>query len=1048
MSESFLPPVLVNLGADVAEFATAMTRSVAQLEEFAAAAQETSAVVAESFARMSAAALEMSAAVEEASTVAKTGLRQVASAARALDKAVLGMSETMPAAMGAVSGSAEEMAASADAAFVSIRESARLAAASVAEVGAASTGAAAATAAASTRSSVAAAEAGTAATATAAETEAAMGRVGATVSGATAGAAAALKKYTLGLGAAAFGAVETIHAASEFQGEMVRLRTSAGETGELLGGKLTGNLKLVSEGVLKMAIDTGTSTKELSEGLYKIESAGFHGAEGLRLLEVAAEGARAEGASLETVSNTLDSAMNSFGFDVDHVSGVMNAMVQTTAHGKASMEELSSALPVVMSKASAAGVSLQEMLGAMATMTAQGVTARQAAQNLQAAISHLSDQKEPARKAFASIGLDGQQLAKDLGKNGLTGTFDIVAEAIAKHTKDGMVLVETMNRSKQATEALKVMMEGMGPAAKTLSQGFLDGGVSLGDFNKAANSMPGLQGDLAKQFLALAKNSEGFSTMLKNGSGPSQTFIAEMSKMMGGSAGLNTYLELSGVHAQTFADNVDAIGKAAEDNSAHVEGFSEVQKTFGFHMSQLKETAATLGIAIGTMLIPYVEKFLGWVQRGATWVSSHKTAVQALAAVIGGVLVGSVIALGVAVAAAAGPEILIATAVIALAGAVVYAYKHFETFHRIVNAVGSYLATVFVNTWHLIGTVVHWFATTVMPLVKEAIHDVIDWFQAHKEVFRTAWEQVLHAVHAVVNWFNDNVLKWIRERVAEFVDWWGEHSHQIHQVWQFVWDYVKTIVQVWWDGYMKPVLSIIQGAWTVAWGIIKDTVKLAWDLISGVITTGIHYAENVIGLVLDIITLKWGKVWGDLRHLVSQAWDDITGYLGRVAGDFGSLLYDAGKNLINGLIKGIKSAAGGVKDAIGDIAGSVRSYWPFSPAKVGPLSGTGSLDIAGHNIGTMLATGMQRSAPLVTRASGGLAAAAAIGIGGAALAPAFAGAAPLAAGGRYAAGPPVVVNVTVQGSVLSERDLRTVLERQMYDLGAHNSQTWQPYRRQ
>jgi hypothetical protein len=51
-------------------------------------------------------------------------------------------------------------------------------------------------------------------------------------------------------------------------------------------------VKLVSDGVLKITVSTGTSTEQLSSGLYTVESAGFHGAAGLNVLKVAARGAR------------------------------------------------------------------------------------------------------------------------------------------------------------------------------------------------------------------------------------------------------------------------------------------------------------------------------------------------------------------------------------------------------------------------------------------------------------------------------------------------------------------------------------------------------------------------------------------------------------------------------------------------------------------------------------------------------------------------------------------------------------------------------------
>src|SRR5690242_10905695 len=55
--------------------------------------------------------------------------------------------------------------------------------------------------------------------------------------------------------------------AADFQTGITSLATGAGES--------TANLKMVSDGILQMAKDTGTSTKQLIDGMYMIESGGF-----------------------------------------------------------------------------------------------------------------------------------------------------------------------------------------------------------------------------------------------------------------------------------------------------------------------------------------------------------------------------------------------------------------------------------------------------------------------------------------------------------------------------------------------------------------------------------------------------------------------------------------------------------------------------------------------------------------------------------------------------------------------------------------------------
>lgn len=114
----------------------------------------------------------------------------------------------------------------------------------------------------------------------------------------------------------------------------------------------------------------------------------------------------------------------------------------------------------------------------------------------------------------------------------------------------------------------------------------------------------------------------------------------------------------------------------------------------------------------------------------------------------------------------------------------------------------------------------------------------------------------------------------------------------------------------------------------------------------------------------------------DVGRFVSRAVSWFRGLPGRIrsaVGNLGSLLYRAGVNVIDGLIRGIESRVGGVISSIGRIAGIIRAHLPFSPAKMGPLSGAGSPELAGRKIASMLADGLGAGTPGVTAAVGRMA---------------------------------------------------------------------------
>ncbi|HET8909128.1 MAG TPA: phage tail tape measure protein, partial [Ktedonobacterales bacterium] len=109
--------------------------------------------------------------------------------------------------------------------------------------------------------------------------------------------------------------------AGDFQSGMTTLVTGAGEA--------EANLGMVSKGILQMAVDTGTSTAQLTAGMYMIESAGFHGAAGLKILQAAAEGAKVGNADLGTVADATTTILKDFANTGITANQAVNALITT-----------------------------------------------------------------------------------------------------------------------------------------------------------------------------------------------------------------------------------------------------------------------------------------------------------------------------------------------------------------------------------------------------------------------------------------------------------------------------------------------------------------------------------------------------------------------------------------------------------------------------------------------------------------------------------------------------------------------------------------------
>jgi TP901 family phage tail tape measure protein len=404
--------------------------------------------------------------------------------------------------------------------------------------------------------------------------------------------------------------IASIKMAGDFQAGMTRLVTSAGEVNK--------NLGLVSAGVLKLAVSTGTSTEQLSTGLYTVESAGFHAADGLTVLKAAAQGARAENASLATVTDAVTTVLTDYHLKAGDATKVTSALVATVASGKTNMELLSGALSRVLPTAAALHVSFPQIAGDIATLTAHGVSARLATQDLNSVLVALSAPSDKAAKAMKIVGLTSAQVSEDVGKKGLTATLQELSTAFLQTAGPGGQL-------------LLATLKGLPPAAQGAANAFLAGTISTKQLNKATADLSPLQQNQIKSFVKISSSATGLK----------ENYVAAMTAMLGGTRGLGVALQLTGANAKTAAGDTKTIAAAYSTGAKNVAGWDDIQKTFNFRLSQFKEEAETTAISLGTKLLPAATSTIGFF-------SQHEGALTATAAGLLAV-VGSVTALAIAI---------------------------------------------------------------------------------------------------------------------------------------------------------------------------------------------------------------------------------------------------------------------------------------------------------------------------------------------------------------------------------------------------------------
>lgn len=134
----------------------------------------------------------------------------------------------------------------------------------------------------------------------------------------------------------------------------------------------------------------------------------------------------------------------------------------------------------------------------------------------------------------------------------------------------------------------------------------------------------------------------------------------------------------------------------------------------------------------------------------------------ALATIVGGVLVGALVALGGAIVAALSPFVLITAAVAALVGGIIYAWQNFETFRNIVTTVMTTVQGVISGAlgliqgaWRLFGDDIKTYVSGLWTIISGIFQGGVDIikgiFDVFAGIFTGDWSRVWEGVKGIVS---------------------------------------------------------------------------------------------------------------------------------------------------------------------------------------------------------------------------------------------------------------------------------------------------------
>lgn len=750
-----------------------------------------------------------------------------------------------------------------------------------------------------------------------------------------------------GLGTAA------VTTAANFESSMSQVQATMGVTKDAMStvdGQSVNTMDTLSELAKKMGAETAFSAKECADALNYLALAGYDTQQMCDTLPTVLNLAAAGDIDLASASDMVTDAMSALGMGVDESTKMVDQMAKTASSTNTSVAQLGEGILTIGATAKSIKGGTAELNTALGILANNGIKGAEGGTHLRNVILSLQNPTDKAAAQMDSLGVS----VYDSNGN-MRSLNDILGD---------------LNKS----------MDGMTSADKA--------NIIATIFNKT---------DLASVNALLANTGDTWDSLqnsITNSAGAAQQMAdTQLDNLQGQITILKSALEGLAI---SFGELLMPAIKQIVD---WVQKFVDWLNSMDEGTKKVIVTVALLAAAIGPVLIVIgkvisaVGTIMTVVPKIASAISTVKTAFAALN-----------------VTMLANPIVLIIAAITALVAAFIYLWNTNEGFRQFWidlwegikqavitawNAITSFLSTawesilslaqtvwggisgffttlwegikgVFTSAWEAISGVM----TTIWNTITSIWQSIYDTISPLLEAFRYLFETIFEAIRILI----ERALTAISQKISEIwngiVTFLTPILETIKNIFQTVWTAIQTVITTVLTAIKNVVITIwnaIKTAVTTVLNAIKGVVSSVWNSIKSVVSTVMNTIKNTVSSIWNSVKSAVGSIIGQIYNVIHSGFERAVGYVKGLA----SQAFSWGRDLIMGIVNGIKSAVGAVTDAVNGVANKIRSVLHFSVPDEGPLTDYESWMpdfMAG------LAKGIEQSKSLVAKAMDGVAA--------------------------------------------------------------------------
>jgi TP901 family phage tail tape measure protein len=680
----------------------------------------------------------------------------------------------------------------------------------------------------------------------------------------------------------------------DFEAQIDRVGAVAGAT--------PAEIKKLEQAALDLGASTSKSATEVAQGMEIMAAMGYNTNQILAAMPGIISAAEASGEDMALVAETVSAALNAFGLSASEASRVADVLAQAANDSAAGVQDMQYTFKYAAPIAKQLGISLEQLAAATEIMANNGIKGEQAGTTLRAALIRLSDPPKEAANTLERLGV------KITDANGKMLPFSNIIGQLAEKTKN------------------------MSNAQKLAALSTIFG-------TEAASGMLSVVEAGPQKLDALTKS-------LQNSAGASQEAAAKMKDNLKGSLE-----ELQGAFETAQITIGNALAPAIEKVAGYIQNLinwfnnlsPSTQKTIAT-IGAVSAVLAALGAAIGVVLA-----IIGAAASGIGALTAAFGAVSSAIAVAGG-MAG---VFSAAIAAITGPVGIAIAAITGLVAAGVAIYKNWDEikakaieiwgaikdwfsqtlesikqfFNNAWNNIKSFTSSTWdsikqttVNVWNAIKTGVMAIITPFINGIKNLFNGMKDGLQSImnglKQFFDGIWKAIknifLGAVLLIVDLVTGDFKNLSNDARAIF--------NNLKNALSSIWNGIKQV--------FSGAVSAIKGFVGAAWSNIKSTTSSVfngirslassiWNGIKSAISNAVNTAKSAVSNAFSSMKSAVSSIMSNIKSTITSMWNSAVNFLKGID------LYSIGKNIIQGLARGISSMASAVIEKVRDIANSV-----------------------------------------------------------------------------------------------------------------------------